>query len=50
VAPADRAKGELRRFLDLPGSQLDQIYSLARAALNLVDVDRLEGALLPLLA
>jgi hypothetical protein len=25
-------KGQLRRFLDLPGSQLDQIYSLARAA------------------
>lgn len=50
VAAADRGKGQLRRFLDLPGSQFDQIYSLARAALNFVDVDRVEGVLLPLLA
>jgi hypothetical protein len=31
VAPADRQKGQLRRFLDLPGSQLDLLYSFARA-------------------
>jgi hypothetical protein len=47
---ADRDKGPLRRFLDLPGAQLDQIYSLVRTALHLCDVDRVEGSLLPLLA
>lgn len=50
VDPEDRQKGQLRRFLDLPGSQLDQIYSLARAALGFCDLDRVEGDLLPLLA
>lgn len=50
VAPEDQGKGELRRFLDLPGSQFDQLYSRARAALELHDVDRVDGRLLPLLA
>jgi phage tail-like protein len=50
VEPADRDKGVLRRFLDLTGGQMDQLYSLARAALDLHDLDRVEGALLPLLA
>jgi hypothetical protein len=50
VAPEDRAKGQLRLFLDLPGSQFDQIYSLARAALGFYDLDRVQGSLLPLLA
>ena len=50
VAPADRDKGQLRRFLDLPGSQFDQLYSLTRAALGFHDLDRVEGSLLPLLA
>lgn len=50
VEPADREKGMLRRFLDLPGAQLDQLYSLARAALDLHDLDRVDGRLLPLLA
>jgi len=50
VAPSDRAKGQLQRFLDLPGSQFDQIYSLTRSALNLYNLDRVEGSLLPLLA
>jgi hypothetical protein len=50
LAPADRGKGPLRRFLDLPGGQLDQMYSLARAALNLYELDRVPGSLLPLLA
>ena len=40
----------LRRYLDLPGGQLDQVFSLARAALALHDVTTLYGALLPLLA
>src|SRR4051812_22758333 len=34
LPPADRTKGPLRRFLDIPGAQLDQMYSLARAALS----------------
>ena len=42
--------GPLRRFLDLPGGALDQLYSLCRAALNLHDLDRTDGRLLPLLA
>jgi Phage tail protein (Tail_P2_I) len=48
--PDDQDCGLLRRFLDLPGGQLDQLYSLARAALRLHDVAELDGALLPLLA
>jgi len=48
--PEDRDKGELRRFLDLPGGELDRLYSLARAALDLTDPDRVDGRLLPLLA
>jgi hypothetical protein len=50
VAPADRSKGQLRRFLDLPGTQFDRIYSFARAALSFQNLDRVEGSLLPLLA
>ena len=50
MADEDRDHGVLRRFLDLPGYQLDQLYSLARAALNLCDLDRVNGQLLPLLA
>ena len=50
VAEADRHKGQLRRFLDLPGSQLDQLYSFARAMLDLQNLDKVDGRLLPLLA
>ncbi|MCZ6674949.1 MAG: phage tail protein, partial [Verrucomicrobia bacterium] len=46
----DGQKGQLRRFLDLPGGQLDQLYSFTKAMLNLYDLDRLDGRLLPLLA
>lgn len=42
--------GQLRHFLDLPGGELDRLYSLARAALAITDLNRAEGALLPLLA
>jgi phage tail-like protein len=42
--------GPLRRFLDLPGGQLDELYSRIAAALLLHDVDRVDGSLLPLLA
>jgi hypothetical protein len=48
--PSDADKGELLRFLDLSGGELDRLYSLARAALALTDLDRVEGTLLPLLA
>jgi hypothetical protein len=50
LSAVNRLKGPLRRFLDLPGSQFDQLYSLARAALLFTDLDRVEGSLLPLLA
>jgi hypothetical protein len=50
VKPADQDKGELRRFLDLPGGELDRLYSLTRAALALANLDRVDGRLLPLLA
>ena len=42
--------GQLRRFLDLPGGQLDLLWSGARALLDLFDVGRVDGRLLPLLA
>jgi hypothetical protein len=50
LSVADRSRGQLRRFLDLPGGQIDLLHSLARAALDLYDIERVDGALLPLLA
>ena len=50
VPNADRHKGQLRRFLELPGGQLDQLYSFARAMLDLHNLDKVDGRLLPLLA
>lgn len=47
---ADQNKGQLRRFLDLPGGQLDQLQSFAKAALDLHNLQKLNGSLLPLLA
>jgi phage tail-like protein len=41
--------GLLRRYLELPGSQLDQLYSEATSLLGLLDVERVDGALLGLL-
>ncbi|WP_435592811.1 hypothetical protein [Nocardia sp. bgisy118] len=46
----DARTDRLRRFLELPGAQFDQLYSLTRAALRLTEVDRVDAALLPLLA
>jgi phage tail-like protein len=48
----DAAHGDapLRRFLDLPAGQLDQLYSHASAMLHVLDLARVDGALLPLLA
>ncbi|MGH3774144.1 MAG: phage tail protein [Pseudonocardiaceae bacterium] len=48
--PADCTRGQLRRFLELPGGQLDQIYSAVRSLLDLTDLGRVDGRLLPLLA
>jgi hypothetical protein len=48
--PLDADRGQLRRFLDLPGQELDALYSLTRALLDVRDVERTEGRLLPLLA
>jgi hypothetical protein len=50
LAPGDAGRGQLRRFLDLPGSHLDQLYSLARSLLDFHHLDRVDGRLLPLLA
>lgn len=50
AALEDAQAGQLRRFLDLPGTELDQLYSFARALLHLYDRDRVDGRLLPLLA
>jgi len=46
----DKKRGQLRRFLDLPGSQLDQCYSFAKAMLDLHNLNKVDGRLLPLLA
>ncbi len=46
----DQERGQLRRFLDLPGGQLDQFVSLAKTIPDLVDIQTVDGALLPLLA
>jgi phage tail-like protein len=50
AAAAADGPGFLRRFLELPGSQLDLLHSAARAALGFRDLDRADGRLLPLLA
>lgn len=50
VTPEDRQKGQLRRFLDLPGSQLDLLYSFARGLRDLHDVEKVDSRLLALLA
>jgi hypothetical protein len=50
MSDEDQARGALRRFLELPGGQLDQVYSYARALLDVVDLGRVDGNLLPLLA
>jgi hypothetical protein len=50
ILEKNKQAGQLRRFLDLPGTQLDQLYSFARAMLDLYNLDRVDGSLLPLLA
>lgn len=50
MTAADQARGQLRRFLALPGAQLDQFVSLAKTIPDLADLQNVDGALLPLLA
>jgi phage tail-like protein len=49
-APGPDGPGQLRRFLELVGGQLDQTYSTVRSLSALTDVARVDGRLLPLLA
>jgi phage tail-like protein len=46
----DRAKGQLRRLLDMFGMQFDMLRSYAAGMRNFHDIDRVDGQLLPLLA
>jgi phage tail-like protein len=50
LEPADRAKGQLQRFIDLFGLQFDLLRSFASGMDNFYDPRRVDGALLPLLA
>ncbi len=50
MKPEDLDRGQLRRFLDLPGGQLDQLLSRIKTLPNLADIQSVDGALLPLLA
>lgn len=50
MSAADAQRGQLRRFLDLPGAQLDQWLSFALTIPDFADVRHVDGALLPLLA
>jgi hypothetical protein len=50
LSEVDQERGQLRRFLDLPGGELDRLYSFARALLDAHDPDKVDGRLLPLLA
>jgi len=49
-AAGDAEHGQLRRFLDLPGGQLDLFASALAAARDAHDPARVDGRLLPLLA
>jgi phage tail-like protein len=46
----DAEREVLRCFLELPGSQLDQLYSWATSVLSVRDLGRVDGRLLPLIA
>lgn len=50
LSAADKGKGELLRFLEVVGGELDLLRSYARAALDLYDLDKVDGNLLRLLA
>jgi phage tail-like protein len=48
--PADRGKGQLRRFVEMFGLQFDALRSEASATRSFADPDAIEGSLLPLMA
>jgi phage tail-like protein len=48
--PEDAGKGQLRRLVEMYGSQFDLLRSYTSAMRNFADVERVDGALLPLLA
>jgi hypothetical protein len=48
--PADKDKGQLQRLMEMFGLQLDLLRSFAGAGRSFSDLDRIDGALLPLLA
>lgn len=50
VAPEHLHEGQLRRFLGLPAAELDRLYGDIGSLLDLSDVRRVDGRLLPLLA
>lgn len=50
MAEEDKHRGLLRRFMELPGTQLDQLYSFIRAMHNIHNINTLDGSLLPLFA
>ncbi len=50
MCETDMQRGLLRRFMDLAGGQMDQLYSMARALPRLHRPDAADGRLLPLLA
>ena len=50
LSEVDLERGQLRRFLDLPGGELDRLYSFARSLLDARDLEKVDGRLLPLLA
>lgn len=48
--PDDKDKGQLERFLEIVGPQLDLVRSFARATRTFSDVQKIDGELLPLSA
>lgn len=50
VDVSDSQKGELLRMLEVFGSQLDQLYSYAKAMLDICNIYKTDGRLFPLLA
>lgn len=50
VDPKDLTKGQLRRFIEMFGLQFDLLRSYASATRSFFDLERVDGALLPLLA
>ena len=50
LSSLDSGRGQLRRFLDLPGGQLDQLQSFTSRLVQLYNLEKSEGRLLPWLA